>query len=239
MSCFITFEGPDGSGKTTQIQTLYDDLSRGGYSALLVREPGGTEIGNQIRPILHDPENADMLSNTETLLYSASRAQLVGQTIRPALERGTIVLCDRYAESTLAYQGYGHGLDLDLLKAITVFVTGSLRPDLIIYLDITPEEGLHRKQSSFRAGNGEWNRMDQKDLDFHRRVRAGYLHMASEEPGLWFIVDATRPIASVRDAIRVPVKRLLAERRIGKTTGPLQQTGEEAFRDEAHHQHRT
>jgi len=214
MSCLITFEGPDGSGKTTQIQALYDGLVHDGYPVLLVREPGGTSIGDQIRTTLHDPNNTDMLSNTEALLYSASRAQLVGQTIRPALEAATVVLCDRYAESTLAYQGYGHGLDLELLRAITVFVTGGLQPDLIIYLDIDAEEALERKRDAFRAGECEWNRMDQMELAFHRRVRAGYLQMASEKPTQWFVLDATRSIASTQDAIRERVKRLLTKKGI-------------------------
>ena len=217
MSCFVTFEGPDGSGKTTQIQALYSHLRQDGYPVLLVREPGGTDIGDQIRATLHDPKNIKMLPNTETLLYSASRAQLVGQMIRPALQAGTMVLCDRYAESTLAYQGYGHRLDLELLRAITAFVTGGLKPDLVIYLDMDAERALRRKQAAFRAGESEWNRMDQKELGFHQRVRAGYLEMAKEDPERWFILDAVRPIAALQDRIREQVKRLLTERDVGAT----------------------
>ena len=208
--CLITFEGPDGSGKTTQIQRLYDTLRREGYRALLVREPGGTEIGDQIRAVLHDTRNVGMLPNSELLLYSASRAQLVGQTIRPALEAGVTVLCDRYAESTLAYQGYGRGLDLQALKAITDFATGGLRPDLILYLDIDAEEGLRRRQSSSQTGTGEWNRMDQQELEFYHRVRAGYVQMAAEEPHRWFILDATRSIADLQASIQARVERFLA-----------------------------
>jgi len=219
MSCFITFEGPDGSGKTTQIEALYDYLSRQGYPVLLVREPGSTDIGDQIRLVLHDTKNVHMLPNAEALLYSASRAQLVGQVIRPALEAGKIVLCDRYADSTLAYQGYGHGLDLELLKVITAFSTGGLRPDLIIYLDVDVEEGLRRRRSGYRAGEGEWNRMDQQELDFHRRVRAGYLQMATVERGRWFVLDAAGSIASIQDLIQGRVKRLLMERRIPDPKG--------------------
>ncbi len=214
MGCFITFEGPDGSGKTTQIQALHAYLAHAGYSVLLVREPGGTDIGDQIRAILHDIKNVSMLPNAEALLYSASRAQLVGQIIRPALETGSVVLCDRYAESTLAYQGYGHGLDMELLKAITLFATSGLRSDLIIYLDLDVEEGLRRRQGSFQTGAGEWNRMDQKELDFHRRVRVGYLQMAAAEPERWFVVDATRPISLIQNSIRKRVRRLLVERQI-------------------------
>lgn len=214
MSCFITFEGPDGSGKTTQLQILHRYLLQAGYPVLLVREPGGTDIGDQIRNVLHDTRNVSMLPNAEVLLYSASRAQLVGQVIRPALQAGSVVLCDRYAEATMAYQWYGHGLDLELLKAITTFATGGLRPDLVVYLDIAVEDGLRRKKSSFQAGQGEWNRMDQKELDFHQRARAGYLRMAAEEPGRWFVLDATRPIASLQQSIRRRVKRLLADKQV-------------------------
>lgn len=219
MSCFITFEGPDGSGKTTQLQVLHRYLLRVGYPVVLVREPGGTDIGDQIRSVLHDTRNVSMLPNAEVLLYSASRAQLVGQIIRPALKAGSVVLCDRYAEATMAYQGYGHGLDLELLKAITVFATGGLRPDLIVYLDIEIDEGLGRKKSSFQAGRGEWNRMDQKEKDFHQRARAGYLQMAATEPERWFVLDATRSIASLQQSIRQRVKHLLIDRQVRMVEG--------------------
>jgi len=238
MSCFITFEGPDGSGKTTQIQALCQKLSREGRPVLLVREPGGTDIGDQVRSVLHDTRNAGMLPNAELLLYSASRAQLVGQVIRPGLEAGNIVLCDRYAESTLAYQGYGRGLDLELLKAITRFATGGLRPNLIVYLDIDAGEGLRRKQKSSSSGGGEWNRMDQQGLDFHLRVRAGYLDMAAAEPERWFIVDATRSIASLERSIHRRVVRFLAHL-TDRAVANHSRLGEEAGTDEAHHQHRT
>lgn len=214
MGCFITFEGPDGSGKSTQIQSLYEDLQSEGHPVLLAREPGGTDIGDQVRTVLHDPKNAGMLPNAELLLYSASRAQLVGQVIRPALEAGHIVLCDRYAESTLAYQGYGRGLDLEALKIITRFATGGLRPDLIIYLDIEAEAGLRRRQRGVLAGTAEWNRMDQQELEFYHRVRAGYLQMAAAEAQRWFVVDATRPVADIRASIWDRVMHFLAERNI-------------------------
>jgi dTMP kinase len=141
LGLFVTFEGPDGSGKTTQAQLLYEYLQECGYPVFLTREPGGTGIGDQIREVLHSLENTEMLPQAEILLYSASRAQLVGQIICPHLDRGEIVLCDRYADSTLAYQGYGHGLDLQVLRVITSFATGGLKPDLTIYLDIEVEEG--------------------------------------------------------------------------------------------------
>ena len=210
---FITFEGPDGSGKSTQIQLLYRCLEEQGHSVLLSREPGGTPIGEQIRAVLHDVRNTAMLPNTEILLYSASRAQHVGQVIRPALERGEMVLCDRYAESTMAYQGWGHGLDIELLRTITVFATGGLRPDLIIYLDINVVEGLRRKLDAFESGTAEWNRMDQKAQAFHERVRRGYLMMASQEPEKWLVLDGTRSIADIHQKIVDRVRLLLAGNR--------------------------
>jgi dTMP kinase len=206
---FITFEGPDGSGKTTQVQRLSRYLERAGYPVLLLREPGGTDIGDQIRQVLHDPRNVKMQPRAEVLLYSASRAQLTGQVILPALEVGKIVLCDRYAESTMAYQGYGHRFDLELLRAITAFATGGVRPNLIIYLDIDAKEGLQRRRRSFQAGEGEWNRMDQKEIDFHRRAREGYLQMASAEPARWFVLDATRSVKSIQNAVRRRLVQLL------------------------------
>jgi len=210
---FITFEGPDGSGKTTQIGLLGQYLEGKGYPVLLTREPGGTAIGEQIRNVLHDVENTAMLPNTEILLYSASRAQHVGELIRPAIERGDIVLCDRYAESTMAYQGWGHGLDLDLLRTITAFATGGLRPDLIVYLDIDVEEGLRRKLRAFQSGMAEWNRMDRKEKTFHQRVRRGYLAMAAQEPDRWLVVDGSRSVEAIQAEIRDRVELLLAEER--------------------------
>ena len=209
MSLFITFEGPDGSGKTTQAQLLYEYLQERGYPVFLTREPGGTGIGDQIREVLHSLENTEMLPQTEILLYSASRAQLVGQIIRPHLARGEIVLCDRYADSTLAYQGYGHGLDLQVLRVITAFATSGLKPDLTIYLDIDVEEGLRRKLAAHQTGEAEWNRMDQQETAFHRRVRQGYLQMAAAEPERWVVIEGTQPVDVAQRTIRAKVEAKL------------------------------
>lgn len=211
MSLFITIEGPDGSGKSTQIQLLEEALVRAGYSVTRTREPGGTPIGEQIRNVLHDLGNAAMLPATEILLYSAARAQHVGELIRPALEAGRIVLSDRFAESTLAYQGYGRGLDLKALRRITEFATGGLRPDLVIYLDLDVEVGLARKHRDWAAGRGEWNRMDEQELAFHRRVREGYLLMARQEPQRWLLVDAALAADAVHRVIRERLFALLAD----------------------------
>src|SRR5258708_19578601 len=174
---FITFEGPDGSGKSTQIPLLVRHLAARTLNVIAVREPGGTSIGDQVRQVLHDLNNDAMDPHAELLLYSASRAQLVAEVIRPQLERGGIVIWDRYADSIYAYQGYGRGLDLAALRQITEFATGGLIPDLTLFLDIDPEHGLNR-----RSAEGEWNRMDALALDFHRRVRDGYLALIAAHP---------------------------------------------------------
>jgi dTMP kinase len=201
LSLFITFEGPDGSGKSTQIDLSAQYLQDCGYNVLCTREPGGTAIGNQIRRVLHDVANTEMAAQTEVLLYSASRAQLVEQVILPHLSRGGVVLCDRYADSTYAYQGYGRQLDFDILRLMTRFATQALKPDITIYLDLKAEAGLNRKVAANTAGQGEWNRMDQLELDFHQRVRAGYLKMARAEPDRWLVVDGIAPVDKVHQVI--------------------------------------
>jgi dTMP kinase len=211
VSLFVTFEGPDGAGKTTQIQLLTGHLQSQGYNVLCTREPGGTAIGDQIRQILHAVDNTAMSPAAEILLYSASRAQLVAQVIKPALAAGGIVLSDRYADSTYAYQGYGRELDLTALKMITEFATQNLRPDLTIYLDLPVEAGLKRKQQANIAGEGEWNRMDQLTLDFHRRVRQGYLTMAQAEQTRWLVIDAEQSIGQIQRVICSAVAKKIAQ----------------------------
>ena len=214
MSLFITFEGPEGSGKTTQMELLRSYLEEKGYPVLATREPGGTSIGDQIRAILLDPQSTEMLPASEALLFSAARAQIVHQVIHPHLARGGIVLCDRYADSTMAYQGYGHGLDLEMLHTITALATGGLKPDLTIYLDIEVGEGLRRKLAAHEASQEEWNRLDRQEMAFHRRVREGYLQMAAREPDRWLVIDATQPLEVIQASIRAGVEaKLTATRR--------------------------
>jgi dTMP kinase len=205
VSLFVTFEGPDGCGKTTQIAQLAEGLRGAGRDVIATREPGGTPIGDQVRDILHAPGNRSMRATTELLLYCASRAQLVGDVIRPHLARGGIVLSDRYADSSLAYQGYGRGIELGTLRAILDFATGGLRPDLTLLLDLSVEEGLRRR----RGSGGEWNRLDQETIEFHRRVREGYLSLARAEPDRWVTVDAARAVDEVQKEIRAEVEKRL------------------------------
>jgi len=195
---FITLEGPDGSGKTKQIQPLADFLMEKGFTVFTAREPGGTTIGDQVRAILMNLENTSMRPRTETLLFCSARAQLVDEVIRPHLEKGEVVLLDRYADSTMAYQGYGHQNDLVLIKNLLDFATGGLKPDLTFLLDVDPEVGLRRRQ----VGGDEWNRLDAYQLQYHQRVRLGYLHMAAAEPDRWRIIDAGQPPDMVKSRIQ-------------------------------------
>jgi len=200
---FITVEGPEGSGKTMQLPKLAEYLRQSGFDVLTTREPGGTSISEQIRTVLHNLENKEMNPRTEILLFQASRAQLVEQVIRPHLAKGGIVVSDRYADSTLAYQGYGHQIDIEPLRVLVTFATGGLKPDLTILLDVDVEVGLRRKELK-----GEWNRLDAYNLDFHQRVRQGYLRLVQEEPERWVVVDASQPPKQVQSDMR----RVVAER---------------------------
>lgn len=205
MSLFVTFEGPEGGGKSTQLRLLEAWLRSQGRDVLATREPGGTRIGEAIRDIVLRPGYTEMCPESEILLYSAARAQIVAEVIRPHLQRGGVVLCDRYADSTLAYQGYGRGLDLQTLRTITDFATGRLVPDITICLDIAIEEGLQRKSVS------EWNRLEAQTLAFHQRVREGYLEMVRAEPERWLLIDAAQPIAEIEGVIRRRVEKWFSE----------------------------
>jgi dTMP kinase len=211
LGLFITFEGPDGSGKSTQIELVADFLRQKGFNVYCTREPGGSSIGDQIRDVLHDVNNTEMSSRAEILLYSASRAQLVEQIVLPRLAQGDVVLCDRYADSTYAYQGYGRQLDFATLRTITEFATQKLKPNLTIYLDVDVETGLQRKVNANAAGEGEWNRMDQLKLDFHQRVRNGYLEMAKNEPGRWLVVNASGTIEEINRSICERLEEVLSD----------------------------
>lgn len=193
---FITFEGSEGSGKSTQIVFLADRLLQLGYQVVKTREPGGTPIGDQIRNVLLSLKNTAMHPRTEALLLQAARAQHVEEIIRPGLEQGAVVLCDRYADSTLAYQGYGHQQSIESLQPMIEYATGGLRPDLTLLFDLDVEIGLQR-----RAHGGEWNRLDALNLAFYQRVRQGYLHMAHAEPARWVVINAEQTLTEVQTAV--------------------------------------
>lgn len=204
MRNFITLEGPEGGGKSTQAKRLVDHLQAQGHEVLLTREPGGTEIGDQIRKVIMSLENKSMSPEAEFLLFSASRAQVVRELIEPQLERGGFVVCDRFYDSSLAYQGYGHELDLALLRTITGFVSGGLVPDLTFLLDLTSELGLERRKQ-----DGRWNRLDDYDLAFHERVREGYHRLAELDPDRWVQIDAAQTEDQIQEQIRAAVAKSL------------------------------
>lgn len=202
---FITLEGPEGSGKTSHLPSLVEFLREKGYNVFATREPGGTSIGEQIREVIHDLKNVEMHPRAETLLYQAARAQIVEEVIRPRLAAGEIVISDRYYDSTIAYQGYGHQQDLDQVRGLVKYATGGLVPDMTILLDIDVELGLKRKMQD----GAEWNRLDAYTIEFHRRVRAGYLEMVKEEPARWVVVDAGQKWEKVQEGLRqILLKRL-------------------------------
>jgi len=202
---FITLEGPEGSGKTSHIPPLVEYLREKGHVVFPTREPGGTSIGEQIREVIHDLKNVEMHPRTETLLYQAARAQIVEQVIKPRLAAGEIVISDRYYDSTIAYQGYGHQQDLEQVRVLVKYATGGLVPDLTVLLDVDVEEGLRRKKKN----NAEWNRMDDHEVQFYQRVRAGYLVMVKQEPKRWVMVDAGRQWEFVQEQLRKVIESKL------------------------------
>lgn len=200
---FITFEGMDGSGKSTQARLFAEHLGArfGPARVVLTREPGGTQIGEQIRAVIHSLQNHEMASTTEFLLYNAARAQVVAQVIRPALAQGKIVLCDRFADSTLAYQGYGRQLDLEMVRHVIAYATGGLKPDLTFYVDVPIDEGLARRSNGHQRGE-ELNRMDTQTREFYDRVRQGYDTLMRQDPARWIRIDGARSIETVQLELR-------------------------------------
>jgi dTMP kinase len=199
-NAFIVFEGGEGCGKTTQAKALSNKLRKLGFPVVLTHEPGGTPLGNKLRRWVKWGRGITV--QTELFLFLASRSQLVNKVIRPALEKGSIVVCDRFDASTLAYQGYGRGMDLDFLKALNSFVNDGLYPDLIVLLDLSAEQGLERKKMKLDV-------FEREEFFFHQRVREGYLEMAAADPERWMVVDATLPEMKIRDIIWERVSQLL------------------------------
>ncbi len=207
VSLFITFEGGEGCGKSYQSGKLYQWLSGEGYEVILTYEPGGTELGNELRRLLKKKSVEDIGPLVELLLFNASRAQLVAEVIRPALKEGKIVICDRFADSTTVYQGYGRGLDMDTVTRINTIAMQEVRPDLTIFLDLLPNTGLRRKSASAD------DRFEQEEPAFHERVRDGFLDLARKEQGRWLVIDGSLSKAEIARRIRVRVESLIAERR--------------------------
>src|SRR2546425_3698391 len=209
-SRFITFEGIEGSGKTTQIQMLSNHLEEREIDHVLTREPGGTPIGDQIRRLVLDPGNADMTPICDLLLYAAARAQHIEQVIRPAIEAGRLVLCDRFKDATMAYQGYGRGIRHDLIDALHGLETLSLRSDLTFLFDIEARVALERARRRDTTGTPQLTRFERETLAFHERVRSGYLEMARQEPGRFVVLDARGSVEDVRRRMVEAIDRFLA-----------------------------
>jgi dTMP kinase len=189
---FITLEGPEGAGKTTQVKLLSKALTKLDVPHVVTRDPGGTPLGKQVRRILLTP-GMSVAPMAELLLYQADRAQHVAEIIRPALEAGKLVLCDRYVDSSIAYQGYGRNIDIDLINNLNELATGGLKPIMTILFDIQSEDGLSRLHP------GGHDRIEREALDFHMRVRKGYLALADAEPERWRILDAAKPLTTVQE----------------------------------------
>jgi len=202
LGLFITFEGGEGCGKSTQSRLLLKKLEQQNIPAVLTHEPGGTALGDELRKVLKKKRDSFISPQAELFLLAASRVQLLAEIIRPALEEGKVVVCDRFTHSTLAYQGYGRGLDLTTVETVNNIATQDLKPDLTILLDISPEQGLARKRSLK-------DRFELEDLSFHRRVREGYLKIAAAEPDRWLVIDASLPKHKIAEIIRDRVSKLL------------------------------
>ena len=201
MSLFITFEGGEGCGKSTQARLLLKKLEQQGIPTILTREPGGTALGNKIRILLKRKQGSSISPQAELFLFAASRVQLVAELVRPALQEGKVVICDRFTYSTIVYQGHGRGLDLATVGMVNTMATGNLKPDLTILLDMPSEQGLERKRSSR-------DRFELEDLSFHDRVREGYLKMAAAEPDRWLLIDASLAKAKIAEIIWDKVRKL-------------------------------
>lgn len=201
---FVSLEGIEGTGKTTQARLLAEFLKAMGKDVLLTEEPGGTQIGKRIREVLLNVEHREMDSMTELLLYNASRAQHISELILPALKAGKVVITDRFSDSTTAYQGYGRGIDLDLLKSLDNIATGGFRPDLTCLLDLDAETGLRRNR-----GANKIDRIELEEIGFHKRVKEGFLKLAEREPRRIWVIDASGDINEIQDCIREVVEGFL------------------------------
>lgn len=204
MALFITFEGGEGCGKSVQSRALYRRLSQLAIPVILTYEPGGTPLGKKLSRWLKWTQDADISPLTELLMFNASRSQLVTEVIQPSLKEGKIVICNRYADSTIAYQSYGRGLDLEVVRAINNTATQGVKPDLTVLLDMPAEAGLARKRAK------KQDRFEGEDITFHHRVRQGYLKLAASEPKRWLIIDGTQSKEKIAELIWQRVSKLVS-----------------------------
>nr|WP_251130891.1 dTMP kinase [Exiguobacterium sp. s157] len=193
---FITVEGPDGSGKTTQLQLLVRSLTEKGYEVVVTREPGGTKVGNSIREVLLSPEHDEMTPRVEMMLYAASRAQNIDQVIRPALKRGAIVVCDRFVDASIAYQGYGLQYDLNQILSLNEWATAGIKPDLTFLFDLTPDQASRRMKD-----RGQLDRIESRDESFHQRVYDGFKKILEQHPDRMVRIDANASIEMIQDEV--------------------------------------
>ena len=193
---FITVEGPDGSGKTTQLQLLVRSLTEKGYEVVVTREPGGTKVGNSIREVLLSPEHDEMTPRVEMMLYAASRAQNIDQVIRPALKRGAIVVCDRFVDASIAYQGYGLQYDLTQILSLNEWATAGIKPDLTFLFDLTPDQASRRMKD-----RGQLDRIESRDESFHQRVYDGFKKILEQHPDRMVRIDANATIEMIQDEV--------------------------------------
>lgn len=218
---FLTLEGPEGAGKTTQSRLLAEHLRAAGHSVVHAREPGGTAIGEQVRILLLDPRHREMAARTEMLLFAASRAQLVAEVVAPALARGALVVCERYVDASLAYQGVGRGLGVEVVRAVNAAATGGVSPDLTLLLDVDAATGLRRARGPSSASGpesegGDGDRIEREAVAFHVRVREGFLALARNEPQRIKVIDARGSVDDVQREIRAAVDGFLGRRRSGR-----------------------
>jgi len=207
---FVTFEGPEAGGKSTQIGLLREFLEKHGKDVLCTREPGGTPAGEAIRNLLqHDESGENLVGAAETLLFEASRSQLVEEVIRPALQKGKVVICDRFSDSTVAYQGYGRGFGVEAVAHLNEFATGGLKPDVTFLLDIPVEEGFKRIEERNAANKTVKDRLESEAVEFHEKLRQGFLEMAKNEPERFVVIDARGTIEHTAGVVEGKMKEMI------------------------------